>query len=82
MDKDSITEKQSKLKTVWAMTGCHRGYWSMDLPTFEMIYRMNQLPDQRRVAKVFPVFKKGYKSKIENYHPISNLCSTSKILKK
>jgi hypothetical protein len=31
---------------------------------------------------VFPVFKKGNKNKIENYRPISNLCSTSKIFEK
>ena len=49
---------------------------------FEMIYRYNQLPDQWLVAKVFPVFKKGNKNKIENYRPISNLYSTSKIFEK
>ena len=49
---------------------------------FEMIYRLNELPDQWMVAKVFPVFKKGNKNKIENYRPISNLCSTSKFFEK
>jgi hypothetical protein len=44
-----------------------------------MIYRLNQIPDQWLVAKVFPVFKKGNKNKIENYRPKSNRCSTSKI---
>ena len=29
-----------------------------------------------------PIYKKGNKSEIENYRPIANLCSTSKILEK
>ena len=34
------------------------------------------------MAKVIPVFKKGAKKHIENYRPIANLCSTSKIFEK
>ena len=34
------------------------------------------------MAKVVPIFKKGSKSNIENYRPVSNLCSTSKIYEK
>jgi hypothetical protein len=34
------------------------------------------------IAKLNPIFKKGDKNNIENYHPISNLCSTSKLFEK
>ena len=32
--------------------------------------------------KIVPIFKKGSKSNIENYRPIANQCSTSKIFEK
>ena len=47
-----------------------------------MIYSQNKLPQQWLVAKVNPIFKKGNKNNIENYRPISNLCSTSKVFEK
>ena len=31
---------------------------------------------------IIPIFKKGCKTKIENYRPIANLCSSSKIFEK
>ena len=34
------------------------------------------------MAKIIPTFKKGSKTEIENYRPIANLCSASKILEK
>jgi hypothetical protein len=34
------------------------------------------------VSKIIPVLKKWDKSKIKNYQPISNLCSSSKIFVK
>ena len=34
------------------------------------------------MAKVTPIHKKGSKTDITNYRPISNLCSTSKIFEK
>ena len=49
---------------------------------FSMIYSQNKLPQQWLVAKVNPIFKKGNKNNIENYRPISNLCSTSKVFEK
>ena len=49
---------------------------------FKMIYSQNKLPQQWLVAKINPIFKKGVKNNIENYRPISNLCSTSKLFEK
>ena len=49
---------------------------------FDKIYKTGVIPDQWKVSKVVPIFKKGNKDEIENYRPIANLCSTSKILEK
>jgi hypothetical protein len=49
---------------------------------FHKIYFENTVPEQWKIAKVTPIFKKGSKNKIENYRPISNLCSTSKVFEK
>ena len=47
------------------------------------IYEQKCVPDQWLVAKTIPVFKnKGANKDIENYRPIANLCSTSKIFEK
>ena len=49
---------------------------------FSKIYHRNEIPTQWKIAKVNPIFKKGDKSEISNYRPISNLCCTSKIFEK
>ena len=41
-----------------------------------------QIPEQWKVSKITPTFKKGDKTCIENYRPIANLCSTSKVFEK
>ena len=46
------------------------------------IYNEKEIPDQWRISKIVPVHKKGECSKIENYRPISNLCSSSKVFEK
>ena len=33
-------------------------------------------------SKVTPIFKKGNPNEVENYRPVSNLCSTTKIFEK
>jgi hypothetical protein len=40
------------------------------------IYNEKQIPDQWRISKIVQVHKKGECSKIENYCPISKLCSS------
>ena len=40
------------------------------------------VPQQLKVAKVIPVFKSGEKDSMDNYRPISLLCSFSKIIEK
>ena len=56
------------------------------LPTlailFKKIYEQKSIPEQWKVAKVIPIHKKGSKTMIENYRPISNLCSLSKVFEK
>ena len=49
---------------------------------FNLIYTLNQIPEQWLMAKVVPTHKKGNKNDINNYRPISNLCSTSKVFEK
>jgi hypothetical protein len=50
---------------------------------FELIYQDKTVPDQWLIAKTIPVFKnKGDINQIENYRPIANLCSTSKVFEK
>ena len=49
---------------------------------FQKIYDQKKIPEQWSVSKVIPLHKKGPKNQIENYRPISNLCSTSKVFEK
>ena len=50
---------------------------------FKRIYETGMVPDQWLIAKTIPVFKnKGQTSDINNYRPIANLCSCSKIFEK
>jgi hypothetical protein len=49
----------------------------------DLIYTENNVPEQWLISKTIPVFKnKGQRKDIENYRPIANLCSTSKIFEK
>ena len=49
---------------------------------FSRIYKTGLIPDQWKVSKIIPIFKKGSKNQIENYRPIANLCSASKVFEK
>ena len=49
---------------------------------FKKIYEQKTIPEQWKISKVIPIFKKGSKTKIENYRPISNLCSSTKIFER
>ena len=50
---------------------------------FQKIYSEKSIPQQWLVSKTIPVYKnKGDKKDIENYRPIANLCSASKIFEK
>ena len=40
------------------------------------------VPEQWKVAKVIPLYKKGKKNEVDNYRPISNLCSITKIFER
>ena len=49
---------------------------------FDKIYEHKNIPKQWLISKTIPIFKKGLTQNIENYRPISNLCTISKIFKK
>ena len=49
---------------------------------FKRVYFQNSLPEQWLISKVIPIHKKGPPNKIENYRPIANLCSTTKIFER
>ena len=49
---------------------------------FDKIYNTCVVPEQWKISKIMPIFKKGCKNAIENYRPIANLCSASKIFEK
>ena len=49
---------------------------------FDAIYKSKTVPEQWLVSKITPILKKGSPNQIENYRPIANLCSTSKIFEK
>ena len=49
---------------------------------FSKIYKTKQIPDQWKVSKIIPIHEKGSKSCVENYRPVANLCSASKIFEK
>ncbi len=50
---------------------------------FKLIYETKTIPDQWKVAKTVPIYKnKGDRNDIQNYRPIANLCSSSKIFEK
>ena len=49
---------------------------------FSKIYQSKEIPEQWLVSKIIPTFKKGNNIQIENYRPIANLCSSSKIFEK
>ena len=49
---------------------------------FQKIYQTKQIPEQWLISKIVPIHKKGPIKNIENYRPIANLCSCSKIFEK
>jgi hypothetical protein len=49
---------------------------------FEKIYQTKELPDQWKISRTVPLYKKGNKKSTDSYRPISNLCSASKIFER
>ena len=49
---------------------------------FEKIYDKGIIPEQWKISKIIPIFKKGNRTEIENYRHIANLCSASKIFER
>ena len=49
---------------------------------FTLVYSHKTIPEQWRLSKIVPVHKKGNKMAIENYRPVANLCSSSKIFER
>ena len=48
----------------------------------QKVLKHKVIPEQWKLAKVIPVYKKGNKSDPLNYRPISNLCSLTKVFEK
>ena len=46
------------------------------------IFETRDIPDQWKVSKILPLHKKGDKKDINNYRPISNICSLAKMFEK
>jgi hypothetical protein len=40
-----------------------------------LIYDQKIIPEKWRMARIIPLVKKGNRSSIESYRPISNLCA-------
>ena len=49
---------------------------------FNLSFNTGQLPEEWKLANIVPVFKKGDRSCVENYRPISLTCIVSKIFEK
>ena len=49
---------------------------------FDKVYQTKELPDQWKISRTVPLFKKGNKKNINLCRPISNLCSPSKIFER
>ena len=49
---------------------------------FHKVYEKKEIPEQWKVSKVIPLHKKGKKEDINNYRPISNLCSITKVFER
>jgi len=49
---------------------------------FNKIIRTNTIPENWKIARIIPLFKKGDRKLIQNYRPISNLCSLAKAFEK
>ena len=49
---------------------------------FRKIYQTKQIREHWLISKIIPIHKKGQIKNVENYRPIANLCSCSKIFEK
>ncbi len=49
---------------------------------FKISYNMGQIPNEWKLANVVPVHKKGPKTSVENYRPISLTCLVMKVFEK
>ncbi|MBF0208930.1 MAG: reverse transcriptase family protein, partial [Oligoflexia bacterium] len=52
------------------------------LELLNKIYTSRKVPEQMKIARILPLLKKGDKHNIENYRPISNICSLAKVFEK
>lgn len=53
-------------------------------PLYKVLMNLctEKMPSQWKMARVLPLHKKGSKSSLDNYRPISNLCSMDKVFEK
>ena len=89
MTKSDVKECSSLLKSkgceVYDRIPVCALYDSRDVildPLSALFEKTKKIPNQWKVAKIIPIFKKGSKTCIEIDRPIANLCSASKIFEK
>lgn len=61
---------------------CYEALQDHIMHLFTLISTQGKIPDTWKLARLKPIFKKGDHSKIENYRPISNLNSISKLFER
>ena len=49
---------------------------------FNMCMKDSWFPEDWKIAKVIPIYKKGGRNEVKNYRPVSNLCSLSKVFER
>jgi len=49
---------------------------------FEKIYKEGKIPAQWKVGKITPIPKKGNSKEVQNYRPITSLCSLAKVFER
>ena len=49
---------------------------------FQQCLTSSEIPDEWKTHKIIPIYKKGDRSQVSNYRPISLLCTTSNILER
>ena len=49
---------------------------------FNLTLQFSYLPSDWKIHKIIPIFKSGNPTSVKNYHPISLLCNTTKVLER
>jgi hypothetical protein len=64
------------------LKGCYNFIRPIIKKLFDIVVDVGRIPKIWKLARLKPIHKKGDKTKVINYRPISNLCSISKIFER